>query len=160
MQPIHPGCNFSKPRLLTTAYALSCVAADAISEMGVLSFEQIHNQPTAARQTERATMATRKSIALAAALGGTMGADQLQNLFADARYDLASIAALFGVPTQHLVNLMAVPAPFPLLPRNWTASSAAGTYVPYVGVVPTAYAGPSTPGYTYGAPLPSREDFS
>lgn len=105
-------------------------------------------------------MATRKNIALAAALGGTMGADQLQTLFADARYDLAAIAALFGAPTQHLVNLMALPAPFPLLPRNWTSSSAAGVYPPYVGVVPTSYAGPSTPGYTYGAPLAAREDFS
>lgn len=103
-------------------------------------------------------MATRKNILIAARFGHS--GDYLQNLLADGRYTVAQIAGILGTTPQMLANLLAEPAPFPLLPRNWTPSPAAGAYFPYIGVVPIAYAGPSTPGYTYGAPLAAREDFS
>jgi hypothetical protein len=104
-------------------------------------------------------MASRKNIQVASSIG-TIGADHLQNLLADGRYNTAQIAAIAGTSTARLTNLLAEPAPLPLRPRNWTSSAAVGSVAPYIGVTPTVYAGPSTPGYTYGAPLAAREDFS
>ena len=75
-------------------------------------------------------------------------------------YSNQEIANAMGCDVKALVWALAQPAPFPLKPLNWTASPAAGAVAPYIGVTPIAYAGPSTPGYTYGAPLAAREDFS
>ena len=103
-------------------------------------------------------MATRKNIRIAAMFARS--GDELQGWLADGRLTIANIAGFMGTSPQRLTDLLAEPAPFPLLPRNWTSSSAPGVYPPYVGVVPTVYSGPSTPGYTYGAPVAAREDFS
>lgn len=105
-------------------------------------------------------MATRKNLNVAAACGGGQSGDFLQQLLADPRYTITAIAGIMGTTPLRLTQLLAEPAPFPLLPLNWTSSPGPGVYVPYVGVVPITYAGPSTPGYTYGAPIASREDFS
>ena len=103
-------------------------------------------------------MTTRKNIRIASTLGRS--GTELQSYLEDGRYSITNIAGFMSTTTQHLTNLLAEPAPLPLLPRNWTSDSGPGVYPPYIGGVPTVYSGPSTPGYTYGAPLAAREDFS
>ena len=104
-------------------------------------------------------MATRQNINIALNLIGTGSPDTLQTMLLAGKPN-QEIANAMGCDVKALVWALAQPAPFPLKPLHWTASPAAGAVAPYIGVTPIAYAGPSTPGYTYGAPLAAREDFS
>jgi hypothetical protein len=103
-------------------------------------------------------MATRKNIAIAARF--CRGGDELQSWLMGGRYSIAQIAGFLGTSPQVLNQLLAEPAPLAQLPLNWTSDPGPGVYAPWIGVVPIPYAGPSTPGYTYGPPEASREDFS
>lgn len=103
-------------------------------------------------------MATRQNL-IAAATIGTGSADTLAAMVAAGRSNY-EIAAVMGCGKDDIARVLAVPAPLPLIPLNWTSSPAVGVYPPYIGVIPQVYAGPSTPGYTYGAPVASRSDFT
>ena len=159
MQPSPCGWSFSNPRLLTTAYALSCVAAETISEIAALSFEGSNNQPTAARQTERAIMATRRNQQLVNICGSTFPADFLQRLLADAAYDTPAIARAMGISTQVLVNALALPVPVPEQPINFTLVNGPCPWnynicgVNFYGVAAIPFAHPWYPGYTWGTPV-------
>lgn len=107
-------------------------------------------------------MATRQNINIAINLIGTGSADQLQTMLAEGK-PTSQIANAMGCDERHLVWALAQAAPQPLIPRNWVAVSDGRPYPyagPYQGIVATPYAGPGPAGFTYGAPLPSREDFS
>jgi hypothetical protein len=103
-------------------------------------------------------MASRKHLSAAANIG-TGDADTLAAMIAAGRSNY-EIAAAMGCHKDDIARELAAPAPFPLKPLNWTASSAVGSVAPYVGVATQVYAGPSTPGYTYGAPVAARSDFT
>lgn len=132
-------------------------------------------------------MASRNNIRIASAIG-TIHPDQLQTLLADGRYTQAQVAVIAGTTPARLAQLLAGPVPVPLMPRNWTATlwpggnisrgrsvgssvmdtfyvaagfDPGGTFplaaVPYTGGPPN---GDGVAGYTYGAPIGSREDLS
>ena len=86
---------------------------------------------------------------------GTIHPNQLQTLLADPRYTIAQIAVIASTTPARLMQLLAEPV-LTKKPRNWAGSAVVGSAYPWSGeffeALAQVYAGPSDPGFTWGAP--------